>query len=62
MVRGHGAKGKHWKVKFSGTWMAILCNFGCTPYVHIMYNGGTSTRSGHFLNMKPIEKIILFNI
>ncbi len=33
-------------------------NFGCTLYVHIMYNGGTSIRSDHFLNMKPIEKII----
>jgi hypothetical protein len=37
-------------------------SIGCTPYVHNMCGGATLTRSGHFLSMKPIEKIILPNI
>jgi hypothetical protein len=31
-------------------------------YVHSMCDGATWTKNGHFLGMKPIEKIILPNI
>jgi hypothetical protein len=71
VVRGHGAEGRWHKTKLEAledptilidAWWQTFPNLGHTPYVRNMFGGATLTRSGHFLSMKPIGKIIPPNI
>jgi len=72
VVRGHGVKGRRHEAKFKSLKnLTVLTdagsnktfpNLGHTPYVCSMCGGATLTKGGHFLNMKPIGKIIISNI